>query len=245
MLKLQYSDFKKNTNKLYKLLKDGSESITVDETLYVYYPKRFEEIGLSIITTTVKVLGVFILANEKNEYLYVNIPLILELEPSLIEDVMIEDVLYTRLTLSKGNKLIVSKKVIKDGGFIFTLIDEFCLKGKIPFYVEYDKLAELFLSSGKFNGSKIGNNPAGISTIVSIITRDKKDLKKFIRSTNKDLKKLSRDDIEFVGLSDVEYGIPTNIGKLTGPYLNDGITSVLVNNDEVQEETEIEKYYKK
>jgi len=244
MEKYKNGDFKKNDKLIKSKLKDSKESISVTERMYVFYPKRFEDIEFAVIANTVKLLGIFILTNERNEYAYINIPLMLELEPSSIEDVTIDEIPYTKLTLEKDDLLICNKKVIKDGGFIFTLLDEFCLKGKVPFYVEYEKLVDLFLSSGKFNGSKIGNNPASIEAIVSIIGREKGSLDTFIRSGKKDLNKLTSNDIEFVGLSDVNHGIPTNIAKLTGPYLNDGLTSVLVNNDKVQEETEIEKYYR-
>ncbi len=242
MDKYNVSDFKKNDKLLKSKLKDSKESILVNETLYVYYPKRFEDIHIATIATNVKMVSIFILADAKNNYAFINIPLIVDINPSSIEDVMVGDALYTKLTLNKNDALISNKKVIKDGSFIFTLYDEFIVKGKVPFYMEYESLVDLFLSSGKFNGAKIGDNPSGIEAMVSVIARDKKDLNKFIRTSSLDLNKLTNTDIAFIGLTDVNHGLSTNIAKLTGAYLNDGITSILVNDNLI--ETEIEKYYR-
>ncbi len=243
MEKYLSTSFKRNDKKIKAKLKTVKESIEVTETLYVYFPKRFEDINITTIYDVVKTIGTFIVSDSSFNYALINIPTLLELEPSVIETTTIDDVEYTKLTLTKGNKLLVNTTILKDSSFIFKIFDEFCIKGKVPFYINADDLLKLFLTSEKYNGSKIGNNPLGLEAIVSIMTRDSEDVHKFIRHTNKDLSKLTYHDTQFVGLADVNAGIKTNIAKLTGAYLNDGITSVIVNPS--ANEADIEKYYRK
>ncbi len=242
MEKYTIDSFKRNDKIIKTKLKNNKDTISVTETLHVYYPKRFEDIKLANITTTVKTVGIFIITDNKNNYAFINLPLIIEIEPSIIEDVVIDDVMYTKLTLVKDNLLLVSKKVLKDSSFIFTILDEFIIKGKVPFYMEYESLVDLFLSSGKYNGAKIGNNPAGLEAIISTIARDKENPNKFIRSSKLDPNKLSTSNITFIGLNDVNHGLTTNVAKLTGAHLNDGLTSVLLSDDTPG--TEIENYYR-
>jgi len=225
-----------------KHLKNSGQGVKTTKELYVYFPKRFVDVGLATLEETVKVVSTYMVGDEKNNVILSSLPLYTEIEPSIIEEVKISDIEFIKLTIPEGNFLIKSKKVIKDSGFIFSIVNEFLVKGKVPFYITPNDLFDFFIKSNKYSGANIGDNPAGIEATISIMVRDPNDVSKQLRLVNSDLRNLKIGEYQYVGLGDVANGIEANIAKLTGRYFTQGETSVL--NKEPQEETDIEKFYK-
>jgi hypothetical protein len=164
-------------------------------------------------------------------------PIMLKISPSAIDTITIDDVEYTRLTIDKDRPLIENNTLVINSNIYLVLFKEYFIKGKIPFYVEYDDIVSIFTNMKDWAGasSKMGTIPFELLT--SIITRDAKDIKNYIRQVAKGD---TLGKYEYVSLSDVKRGFNNTVSKITGAYLKDGINSALVNQSDTP--TEIESY---
>jgi len=241
-MKYNSKDFKENKKLLKSKLKDEKEYVRALDTIYALIPKRYIDSNLMSIGQVVKTVAVFIIIDGKNNYTLINLPLKIDLEPSIIEDASIDGVEFVKCTFFKDDYFLKSRKVLKDSGFIFDMVDDFNIKGKIPLFLTPTDLIETFLRSSKYLGSNIADNPMGIEIMVSINSRLKSDIKYPLRHQNIDIRKLKFTDLSYVGLGNVLHGLGTNIAKFTGRYYNDGLTSILL--DEENQQTDIEKVYR-
>jgi len=241
-MKYNSKDFKENKKLLKSKLKDEKDVVKVLDTVYALIPKRYSDSDLMTIGQVIKTVAVFLLIDGKNNYTLINLPLKVDLEPSIIEDVTIDSVEFVRATFFKGDLLLKSRKVLKDSGFIFDMVDDFNIKGKIPLFMTPTCIVETFLKSSKYLGSNIADNPMGVEIMVAINSRLKTDIMYPVRHKNVDIRKLKFTDMTYVGLGNVTHGLGTNIAKFTGRYYNDGLTSILL--DEENQQTDIEKDYR-
>jgi hypothetical protein len=241
-MKLFTKDFKENSKLIKSKLSESKESLIAKETLYALIPKRYQDVGLLALGQDVTVLAVFLLIDGKNNYTVINLPLKIVTEPSVIEDVTLDGVDYIRLTFFKDSLVLKSRKVLKDSSFIFDIVNDFNIKGKIPTFLTPVDITNLYIDAGKYLGSDIAANPIGIEIMLAINTRLKQDINTQARLSKKDLRKLTFRDYQYVGLGNVIYGLSTNIAKFTGRYYDDGLTSIILSPD--QKQTDIENYYK-
>ncbi len=237
MSKLNSIKFKKKNSILKNLIKETKESMIATNTFKVYFPERYDKVNLCYITDVVKTLGVFIIVDSDNNYCLINKPSMFTMEPSIIDVVTIDDVSFFCLTFYKDNKFMISKKTVKDASFVFTIFDEFMIRGNFPWYVMYEDILKLFTGSSKYAGSNILGNSIPIEALISILGKNKDNTKEYFRQVIKDPKDTSK--LKFVALSNIFEGYNNTVSKLSGNYLKDGMISALVNPEEKQ--TEMEK----
>ena len=118
------------------VLSNGSYKAT--ERIRILIPKRYMDVNLMSISTTVKTLGVFITITDDNKYALATIPLTLELAPNKLETVDVVGKEFFLLYFEKDSTVIVTEKLIKHTDFVFALLDECIIKGHLAFYKKYE-----------------------------------------------------------------------------------------------------------
>ena len=210
--------------------KDEGE-LVVKETLLLF-PVRFVEIGLAKLKRTVEIPRIYMVIVD-NKYAVSTIPVSMEVSPNKIEIEDIDGVEYYVLTFLPNSIFTANRKSVKSSGLIYDLYNEFLVKGKIPFFIDYDSISSIFLNILKYGGSDIGKDHVIIDTLVSIVARDSKDLKAYYRTTS------MKEPFTPIGLDNIISGYHNNTARLTGSYLQLGIGAAI--NDQVEEATPIEK----
>jgi len=210
-------------------LKKVSNTIVATTDLKIYFPERYINQSLVFMGSTVSLLGYFAIVNNKGEYGVMNIPAIFSITPNNTSEIEIDGNVNIVLEFTEGDVVVSSTSIVKNSDFYYNVFDEFFIKGKIPWFISYDSLSDLFLESKKYSNTGIGKNPLPFELLASITNRDDKNRVKFYRHVIKDNKNLL--PRYTVGLNNIYYSFDNTASKLFGGYYGQGVTAAIVNKE--------------
>jgi hypothetical protein len=226
--------FLKDKSKYFKKV-DGS-IIFKGKKLKIYVPKNYADQKLFSIDNTVHTLGVLRYEIDNTYYSNMILLLMLEIDPSEINSINIENNAYYELVLYKNDRFLCNTNIIKNNDLLYQMFVSFLALGKIPTFLPYDKVSSLFDNAKEHCGISLGVNRVIFEMIYSHVYRDKADPKKFYRHTP--MKELPL----IIALHMISYSPTSNLAKLMGSYMKEGLISSL---DDVQNTTnEIENLFR-
>lgn len=231
MVDINIKQYKRNPSVISKYLKTSNNIITTSQDLVVMFPSRYIEANLATIDTTTRVIGIYAIVDNKNNYAVCNIPIMQELSPFSIEEVTIENVKYKILNFHKNSVFMPRNKLVINADFIYNLFNDFFVGGRIPWFLSYTDIADMFIESGKYLDNPIGNNLLAFEVLTSIIAREYSNPKIYYRLSK------SKDNPKYVGLKNIYYSFNSTGSKLIGSYLRDGITSAILEKETKSSET--------
>jgi len=203
----------------------------------IQIPVRFTEIGLGEIGINTFTYGFFPIIFD-TIYAVMNVCAMVELNPSKLTRVKIEDVEYYEFYFDPGQVVIKASDLVKRETLMYNVFDEFVFKGKLPWYAQYEDVGKLFDTAMYHAGSKVAQNVEVIEFVASMISRSKDDRTKYIRTLANSYSDVTIDKVDFVPLKSVFYSVNSTLNKIAGSYFNDGITSALVQKSEQAEKIE-------
>lgn len=221
--------YKYNPNAVKKLFKTTGNIITVLEDLTVVFPDRYVNQELAFIGSTVKMVSIFAVVDKNRNYGVVLAPIFIELSPMNITSVDIDGSINKVLEFKKGDVFAGNRELILNEDFMYNLFDEFFLKGKIPWFLNYEHISNLFMEAKKYAGSKLGGNPLAMEILTAIICRVEGNKELFFRQvleSNKSKKKKTH-----VGLSNIYYSFDNTNSKINGSYYGSGVSSAIINQE--------------
>ncbi len=205
----------------------------------IIIPARWTDVNLAEIGISTFAYGFFpIILEDTNEYMLSNVPVKLELNPYQIKPLKIDDVEHIEFSFEPNTPVIVNTTVVMKRTFIYDILSELLLKGKIPWYATYKDIATIFRLAKKYAGSDAANVDAVTEHIASIVARSAKSMKTYLRTALPNVPDADTDDILFVPLSSVVHSVNNTVNKLTGAYFSDGIQSALVHPSKQTEKIE-------
>lgn len=210
-----------------KTLSVNKNIISCSEDVAIHVPTRFMDRELGTIGTDTSALGIIpIIHRTTGRYTLLSINAIVSLFTPIASDIItIEDTEYYEFLYDKDDP-IMDINVVRRDKIMYNIIDEFLLKAKVPWYMNYEDLAKFLDTAESHGGSKVAENLEVIELLVSIVGRHKHDLKKQIRYSN-DKSEVNK-DIAYVPLTSVMYSVRGTVNKLVGAYMDEGIVSGLV-----------------
>jgi hypothetical protein len=223
----------RNPDIIKKYLKTTNNVVTTSEDISILFPEYYISSKLSIITETVKVIGVIAILDEHDNYAVINIPIYLNIMPYDIEDVDIDGISYKSCKFNQGDVVMADNRAMKDGEVLFSILNLFYMNGKVPWYISYEDASDFIVTSKVYTGSNIGNNILPLEILASIISYDRKNSEFFYR-----LGKHTAAPI-YKGLNNQFHAFDNTTSKLVGAYFSDGVITSLV--DESKETTNIEE----
>lgn len=227
MASLQLQNLKRNNKKVKSYFTTSKNITSTTEDISIVFPARYINKKLAYIDTEIKVIGIFAVIDKNNNYATVSAPIFLTLTPSTKELITINDNLkdYYQLTFPKNTVVIPNTNCIVRDNFIYDLYDEFFSYGKIPFYLDYNDVSNLFSKAKEYTKTSIGNDMLAFELFASVITRSSKDKTKFLRHMK------DKSNYTYVGIKDMIYSYNNTGAKLFGNYLAKGINSAIVENE--------------
>lgn len=219
--------FKYNPKAVMKLLKTTGNSITALDDLRVIFPIRYENQELAFMGSVVKTVSIFAVADNNNNYGVVLAPIYIELTPMNITTLEINGEVNKVLEFQKGGIFSGNTNLIMNEDFMYNLFDEFFLKGKIPWFLNYEHVSNLFMEAKKYAGSKLGKNPLAMEILTAIITRSADNKEVFFRQVIDS--KNSNKGNSFVGLNNIYYSFDNTNSKINGSYYSSGVTAAIIN----------------
>lgn len=225
-------DLKRKPDVILSYFKQVGNSLIVKEDITILFPSRFINKHLAYMGDTVNVLAIFAIVDDNGNYAIMNIPSMIELTPSMSNEVDINGAGYISLEFYKGDVFTTNTNLLQQDSFIYDLFDDFFIQGNIPWYLDYEDLSNILVLSQKYAGSRIGNNPLGLEILTSIAARVRTDKTVFYRTLAKDNGAMKKQKPSYVALQNIYYTFNSTLAKTSGSYFKDGITSALVNKED-------------
>lgn len=224
--------------KVYDALHDlPNKPVIAKQPIKVIFPVRFAEINLAVIGEESYVYGLFAIISG-DSYAVCNLNAYVELGKASISKALYEGQEYYEYSYEPGDIVIRTKEIMARSNLIFSSIDEFIFKGKLPWYVNYEDVGKLYETAEKFAGTKAKINPAVMEFLAAYIARKKSDRTKFIREGAKSKDDFTLDKLSWVPLRSVFWSAPGTVNKIAGAYYADGVVSALVTKNQKVETVE-------
>ena len=217
-ISLDISKLTRDAEKIKKLFKTVGDTTVCTSDITILFPKRFVNKNLCQLDMV------------NNTYAIALAPGFQTMKPSSISlyglgNKSDEKTLYIGLGFKKDDVVILNNTLVKDSGCLFNILSELFINGNIPWYMNYEDVSNLLLESKKYTDTNIGNDPAGLEILTSIIARDNrfKPYREYIKSRDEIFSKPPT----YVGLNNVMAYDNTG-SKLVGNYFGEGLTSAIL-----------------
>jgi len=229
---LSTSSLKHKPDIIKKLFSNVGDSIVAKGDLTIVFPDRYVSKGLAVMGSTINLLAVFAIIDTKGNYGVVSAPVIMGVSPDNVRDVLIDGDLHKAVEVRDGSVVVANRNLLKQEGFMYDLFDEFFLQGRVPWYLTYDMLSDMFSEARKYAGSKIGNDPLAMEIVTAIVSRDPDNKTVSYREYLSRNKGKAKAFPEYVGISNVYYSYNNTLAKVMGGYMQQGITTAIVHKED-------------
>jgi hypothetical protein len=210
----------------------ADKRVITKEGCVIHIPTRYIDRELANVGVTSSTLGILAIVDFKGRYSVLRIPSRLNISPSSISRVMIDNTDYTLFRFEPGTVVFTSTMCVKVDTLTYYVFDELFLKGKVPWFIDYNDLGMIFTSSEEYAGTKVAANRIVIEMITSHVGRVRGDKTKFFRHAVKTLQEASGRGVEFISLNNVSYSPSSTMYKLAGSYMDEGLVSAFNNPSE-------------
>lgn len=200
----------------------------VNKSVTIVFPERYIDRKLAILDTTVKLLACHAIIDEDLNYTVVSAPIIQILAPSKIGTLTVGEDTYKTLEFEVTDEPIVympNNNLAMSDSFIYNIFDEFFIKGKVPFFLTYHDISDIFKEAKKYAGANIGTDPLVFEFLSSVIARDSSNKKIYTRLSENPG---STEHIDYVGLNNPFYSFDNTAAKIIGSRFKIGLNTALV-----------------
>lgn len=200
-------------------------------TLIAYVPTHYDVYGLFRIGRYVVALAIFDMEADGKK-IGIQLPAAIEMDPSEIEDMTIDNEPFKKLTFYKGDVFMARTDVVKVEKLVYYLWKEFIGLGRFPKFMTYTRVFNLFNDLKDITGRGVSASHTMLEVVYQHLYRDGNDINTLYRLTsmNKPSQILTMRDIGNIATS--------NHSKIFGAYSGDGLNSALVNQNTKNNEFE-------
>jgi len=216
---MDISKLKRDGSKVQTALRNVGDTVVASKVCKIYTPEKYMGSPLGVMENDIKILGIYGIVVD-GYYGVSRAATLLGIEPSTVNNVLINDTEYLEFTFQPGDKVVSNINVVQSSTLLYWIYNEIISKGKVPWYISDMDLAQLFDTAKLHANGNLHGDPAILELIAAVITRDSKDKMVYYRHSSKGTP-------SFVPLSSVGYGATNTTSKLLGSHLAEGITSAL------------------
>lgn len=198
------------------------EMIFKGDSLQVIIPKRYEVYNYLTLSDTVKTLAVFDMIINDTYHAGLLMLSVIELEQDDVTQIMIGELQYVVVTLSKGSRFICNTESIADSNIVYSLWMEFITRGKLLYNIDYDSLNTLFDQSKSMCDTNIDVDHVIFEVIYSQLCRDPNNLSIQYRHTDQS------EPFKFIPLRNVGYSTQSTTSRILGSYFSTALNSSLI-----------------
>lgn len=235
MLHIDVDDLTPNTEAILDCLSVKSDKTLAKKNLKIVFPDRYVTNGLAKIGNFVKLLGLYAIIDEDNNFSVFFTTIFHDVTPYIIHDATCTDGrAYKVLEIEAGTPIISDHTVLVTDNFIFDVCDEFYIKGNIPWYISYDMLPDILSESGYLNDGNIDKDRIIFEILSSMNGRGSDKTEYYRHSDPKE-----SDHANWVALNNIYLAYKNTGSKVIGGYYGYGVTAAVLEPEE--EVTSIEK----
>lgn len=213
---------------------DGDrKQLLTTKDLYIYVPRRFEEIGMAHIEDNFSTMAYYAMV-VGDSYGVVATPTFNNLTPSSIQTIKIGEDEYFELLFEANSLVMESTRCFKDSASAYLIYNEFIAKPNMCAFFDYDDALLCMSTLGAYAGVSLEKTNVATEIIIATITRNNKNLDESYRHA---IAKDKTAEPEYIGLRNIQYGVTNLPTAIMGSYSDIGIDSLLV-----KPATKVEKY---
>lgn len=222
------NQFTKNVSKVLGALRKNKDgSVTVLKPLTLHVPQKFQTKKFIDISDRVKVLASYALVLENKYFAMDSATTMFETNPSMINNIIVDDEPYFELVYEPNDLLVVKDDVLIDKELVYPVSTEFFSNGRLPWYFESEEIIAIYPNLEQFNGVDLRSNMTVYSILLSMMQRNPKDINLPFRTAITTKDSIGKLNPIHVGMNKVDLIVTGTLAKLGGPYLNPSITAAL------------------
>lgn len=225
---MNIDQLQRNPEKVQAAMKEVDNQLIAVQDCSIYVPEHYIGSFLGSIEEDVRIVGIFGIVVGDQYYASSRCCSIVSLDPSTINIKEIEGENYMEFSFQKGDTIIKNLNIIRLNSLAFKIFDEIVAKGKVPWYLNYQDICQLFDTTKEYADVNLGIDNAILEMIGSSMARSPDDKTVFYRHLVKSKKDQEEIKPSFVGLRSVAYGATNTTAKLMGAYFKEGLTSALI-----------------
>jgi len=203
------------------------------KSMKILIPARYAERGLADIGNEIYIIAICCIILEDKYYSVLNIIAKMRITPSETNNIKIRGVDYLEFCFGPGETMVGNTKMIKKDTLVYSVYDEFIAKGKIPWYYNYSDYGDIFKSAKEYADANVGLNPLIIQTLVSILTKNPKNLNETYASVINTKEDLGKIVPVYVPLKSVEHASSNTMSRLGGSYFDRAAVAAMNDPSEV------------
>lgn len=207
------------------LVEDGDKLIT-KTGCKIYIPTRWTDKNLAVVGNEIRVMSVFPIIVDDKYYSISSAVSAMPLTPSRTSIVTIADEECYEFLFEKGAVICPNLNLVRISNAAYYLYDEIIAKAHVPWYLGYEDILRLLHTAKMHADITLAANNVPMELLAATIARQSKDVTKYYRHQVASGKATKP---EYVPLGNVLLGATNTTAKLMGNYLDDGITSALIN----------------
>lgn len=225
---MQVKHLIRDASKIHECLQELPDGQLVTKKLVkIYIPARFTERNLATIGVETYIVGIYAMVLEDQYYAVSMVNAMVRIDPDQTNRVKIDEDDYLEFVFTPGSTVIPSVQLVKTGSLVYRIYDEFFGKGRVPWYLGYRELAQIFDTASYHAGASVGTEHEVSELLVSIVARSAQDRTRYYRQTVTDVEAEVQNPPVFIPLRSVVYAATNTTNKLAGSYMQDGIISAL------------------
>lgn len=210
------------------LVEDGDQLIT-KTGCKIYIPTRWTDKHLAVVGKEVRIIGVFPMVVEDKYISISSAVATMPLTPSRTSIVTIGEEECYEFLFDKGAVICPNLNLVRVSTMAYYLYDEIIAKAHVPWFLDYSDVLRL-LHTAKMHGDIVlAANNVPMELLAATISRQSKDVTKYFRHLVPNEKASMVFKPDYVPLGNVLVGATNTTAKIMGNYLDDGITSALIN----------------
>lgn len=206
----------------------GDGRLVTTKGLKIVTPVRFAERGLAYVGIETRIVGIFALIVEDQYYGVSIANAMMRITPSSTNRVTYDDDEYYEFTFDPGATIVPATMLVKVDTLVYNIYDEILAKGRVPWYMKYEEMGQVFDTAYYHAGASIGQQPEVTELMVSLVSRSETDRAVYYRQVVKTEEDLLTQLLAFIPLRSVAYAATNTLNKLAGSYAKDGLISALV-----------------
>jgi hypothetical protein len=204
----------------------------------IYFPKYYVDGKLGNMIDVVQVIGYYAIVLPNNRYAVNKTAAMITLHPDSITTVKFGEHDYLELTFHPGTPMMRELSLVRSSSLLFKIYDEIVAKGKTPWYLSYADLGAIFDSSIVHAGTNLKASRSILEMMAATRARDPRNRADYYRNMLTKQSDLDNIEPDIIPLRNIAYGATNAVSKLLGAYLNEGISSAIVNSTDRLERVE-------
>ena len=213
-----------------RLVENSDGSIVTTVPCSVQIPESFTDKNLAVIGGEVFIFGFFpIIMGDR--YAVNKTIAMMRIVPSSTQKLVVNETPYIEFSFEPGDKLIYTTALVVTDTLTYYMYDQFVAKGNIPWYMDYNDMANMFETALEHAGVNLGGRSI-IELIISTIARDPDDMTRLYRHIYARPEDIVNKPPVTVPFRSVIWNTSDTTSKLNGAYYDHGINSALVNQSE-------------